>query len=211
MIPAITIHQPWATLIAIGAKRWETRSRPAPAKHIGQRIAIHAAARRPDPHVLDHGRYVVAPILDAFPGSTYGDDVRVAHRGHRLIVHGEAARRGRLSMPGTTTHALPLGAIVATATLAESLPIREPDALTIYADAMVTCTAHVLLEHPAVPASVARFEHAVDISDQLTLGHWHPDMWAWRLTDIEPLPEPIPATGRQGWWTTPDPTTTREV
>lgn len=40
---AITLREPWATLVAIGAKRIETRSRAAPDWLIGQRIAIHAA------------------------------------------------------------------------------------------------------------------------------------------------------------------------
>src|SRR4051794_23151938 len=42
VLPAITLWQPWACLIEIGAKRYETRSRPPPRKLIGQRIAIHA-------------------------------------------------------------------------------------------------------------------------------------------------------------------------
>ena len=43
--PAITIWQPWATLIAIGAKRFEFRSWPAPSRFVGRRVAIHAGAR----------------------------------------------------------------------------------------------------------------------------------------------------------------------
>ncbi|MEO3947660.1 ASCH domain-containing protein [Gorillibacterium sp. CAU 1737] len=39
---AITIHQPWATLIALGEKRFETRSWPT--KHRGP-IAIHAGKK----------------------------------------------------------------------------------------------------------------------------------------------------------------------
>jgi hypothetical protein len=34
--------QPWASLVAIGAKRIETRPKPAPSTIVGQRIAIHA-------------------------------------------------------------------------------------------------------------------------------------------------------------------------
>ncbi len=45
IIPAITLYQPWASLIAVGAKRYETRSFPAPRRLLGQRIAIHAAKR----------------------------------------------------------------------------------------------------------------------------------------------------------------------
>jgi hypothetical protein len=39
----ITLTEPWATLVAIGAKTIETRSWPAPAHAIGQPLAIHAA------------------------------------------------------------------------------------------------------------------------------------------------------------------------
>jgi len=39
---ALPLWQPWASLVAIGAKRIETRHWPAPASVIGQRIAIHA-------------------------------------------------------------------------------------------------------------------------------------------------------------------------
>lgn len=42
---ALTLHQPHATLIALGAKPWETRSWGAPTSLIGQRLAIHAGKR----------------------------------------------------------------------------------------------------------------------------------------------------------------------
>ena len=42
---AITLHQPWASLIALGIKTVETRSWPAPARLVGQRIAVHAGKR----------------------------------------------------------------------------------------------------------------------------------------------------------------------
>ncbi|MGV3617976.1 MAG: hypothetical protein ACO1SV_21835 [Fimbriimonas sp.] len=42
---SISLWQPWATAIAMEAKRFETRSWPAPAAVVGQRIAIHAAKR----------------------------------------------------------------------------------------------------------------------------------------------------------------------
>jgi hypothetical protein len=43
--PALTIWQPWATLIAVGAKPYEFRSWAAPRAMQGRRIAIHAGAR----------------------------------------------------------------------------------------------------------------------------------------------------------------------
>ena len=39
---SISLHQPWASAIALGLKRWETRGRPT---HIRGRIAIHAAKK----------------------------------------------------------------------------------------------------------------------------------------------------------------------
>lgn len=43
---AITLWQPWASLIADGVKQYETRSWKPPQDLIGKRIAIHAAKRK---------------------------------------------------------------------------------------------------------------------------------------------------------------------
>lgn len=45
---ALTIWQPWASLIIAGAKPYEFRGWRPPASIIGQRIVIHAAARKID-------------------------------------------------------------------------------------------------------------------------------------------------------------------
>lgn len=58
---AITIHQPWATLIALGEKRFETRGWPARyrgtiAIHAAKRIDSEACKREPIKSVLaEHG------------------------------------------------------------------------------------------------------------------------------------------------------------
>ena len=44
-VKALSLHQPWATLIAAGVKNVETRSWPPPQSLIGHRIAIHAAKK----------------------------------------------------------------------------------------------------------------------------------------------------------------------
>jgi hypothetical protein len=46
---ALTIWQPWASLIIAGAKPVEWRGWPAPRWIVGQRIAIHAGARAAKP------------------------------------------------------------------------------------------------------------------------------------------------------------------
>ncbi len=43
--PALTIWQPWATLIMAGAKPFEFRGWCAPRSYWGRRVAIHAGAR----------------------------------------------------------------------------------------------------------------------------------------------------------------------
>lgn len=45
IMPALTLWQPWACLIEIGAKPYETRAFPIPRRLLGRRVAIHAAAR----------------------------------------------------------------------------------------------------------------------------------------------------------------------
>jgi hypothetical protein len=47
----LTVRQPWADAIARGGKAIENRTWPAPAKHVGTRILIHAAAA-PDRHAV---------------------------------------------------------------------------------------------------------------------------------------------------------------
>ena len=44
--PAITIWQPWASLIQAAAKPYEWRGWAAPKRLVGRRIAIHAGARK---------------------------------------------------------------------------------------------------------------------------------------------------------------------
>lgn len=40
---ALSLTQPWATLIILGIKKWETRSWYPPARMRGQRIVVHAS------------------------------------------------------------------------------------------------------------------------------------------------------------------------
>lgn len=91
---ALTIRQPWATLIALGVKTIETRSWRAPRSLIGQTIAIHAGKHQPEPgHV---GEWCI----------------------DRNRRDGAWMRRHTLD----PSQRLPLGAIVATATLADCRP-----------------------------------------------------------------------------------------
>ncbi|MXY35645.1 MAG: ASCH domain-containing protein [Dehalococcoidia bacterium] len=59
---AITLWQPWASLIAAGIKTAETRSWQPPATLVGQRIAIHAGKEM----VLTHDHRVEATLQAEF-------------------------------------------------------------------------------------------------------------------------------------------------
>ena len=71
----LSVWQPWASLLATGTKTIETRTEPAPAALVGQRIAIHASSTRARDHVFkwlerqypDAFAAVVARAHDASP------------------------------------------------------------------------------------------------------------------------------------------------
>ena len=132
---AITLHQPWASLIAVRAKTVETRSWLPPRNLLRKRIAIHAGK------TLDKGQ----PVPDSI----------------HLID-------------------LPRGAIVATARLADACRVtgRRGD----YA-----------FGFSAIDETMLRLK--VDAYGDFSLRRC-----LWLLEDIEPLDEPIPARGYQGFW-----------
>ncbi|WP_374650275.1 hypothetical protein, partial [Rhizorhabdus sp.] len=57
---ALTIWQPWASLIIVGAKPFEFRGWKPPRWIIGQRIVIHASARRSPKIEIDE---LLMPLL----------------------------------------------------------------------------------------------------------------------------------------------------
>ena len=72
-MPAITLWQPYACLIEIGMKPWETRSKPPPQRLMGKRVAIHAAARKM--RQSDFGEEQFEAMTDAFGRCTWFHDL----------------------------------------------------------------------------------------------------------------------------------------
>lgn len=149
---AITLTQPWATLVAIGAKRIETRSWST--SYRGP-LAIHAAAG----------------------ASTIGWP-QINH-----ICRNTEPFKSVLQLTEHPAHALPLGAIVATATLVQCVRIPEPTHAFVFELEPSTWI---------VPPHESEAERA--------FGDYTPGRFAWLLTDVKPLPEPIPAKGALGLW-----------
>lgn len=180
---ALTLWQPWASLVALGVKSIETRSWST--SYRGP-LAIHAAKREPD--------------VDFWVGHGAG------------LAAVEQFKNGRhlhLGDVGWTTnwHPLPLGAVVATVKLVDVVPIlAADDSLDQAWMPHVAPTRQGELWHWQGPSeteslSTGRpgWKHAV-IEDQLPYGDFAPGRYAWLLADVEPLAEPIPAKGRQGLW-----------
>ena len=74
---AITLWQPWASMVACSRKKFETRTWRPPRWAVGQPLAIHAAARRPVVPDKLHPE-LVEVLEDEFGGHWYQDVPRGA-------------------------------------------------------------------------------------------------------------------------------------
>lgn len=184
-VRAITIRQPWASLIAIGVKTIETRSWPAPAAAIGQRLVIHAGTKRPPT------QWVTAdqdppPAIDLVAMSRYWDWAESVN---------DHSGSGAYRWVG------PLGAIVASATLADCVPMVACGEEGAIRTLDIDDDGSLWLVEPQTDEQAEAGDELdqVDVSDQLPFGRWEPGRWAWLLDDVEQC-DPIPAKGRLGLW-----------
>jgi hypothetical protein len=81
---------------------------------------------------------------------------------------------------------LPRGAVVATAVLAAAYRCNGP----MDGGSLVNIT----------PVLLASFHVPLPYINLDPFGDYSPGRWAWLLTDVQRLPEPVPAKGKQGWW-----------
>lgn len=175
-IPVLTLWQPWASLCVeinpatgLPYKTIETRSWAPPEKLIGKRIALHAAARTP-----------IAG--DIGPWHVWCESGQVWWLD------------GRNGDPESSNYFwLPQGAIIATATLVDVVPI-------------VGVSSPFSPELP--PTAVGVHWHgkwtrlksngtSVDITDQVPYGDFTPGRFAWLLADVERQGPPVPFKGGQ--------------
>jgi hypothetical protein len=191
---ALTLKQPYASLVVLGIKEWETRPapfngnmRPAGVRGLpglcidrGERIAIHAAASMP-----------IRKGTRRKPSTLTVGDYEVERDGAGLLL------RGPIAWP----YRLPVGAIVGYATVAEVLPIvawRDHRAHIRHIDDELW-VAEPAEGQTVDPGLTETVQSAGIITDQLPYGYWTPGRWASRLVDPEPC-DPIPAKGKQGVW-----------
>lgn len=190
----LTVDQPWATLIVRGIKEWETRGcplagpmrpegvRPLPGFRVdrGERIAIHAAARRVGMVIGQIGDFHI-------------------RRGHHdmddQIIHA--------MQPDGAWSNLPRGAIVGTVAVTDVVSICEDGCIStpphIFIDDF---DGNLKLEYARRPALGESDRESIE--DQRPYGDWSPERFAYRLVDPVMFDTPIPCKGAQGVWRLPD-------
>lgn len=175
---AISLWQPWASLIACGAKPYETRSWAPPRELIGQPIAIHAAKK------IERGAAQFAEDL------IYGQ-----HKdgGYDLAQRLDASMKGTPDeLMGVFGHALlPIGCIVAIARLDAAFQLGDLDERAAVPAAKVV---RRITSRP-IPGCFS-----VRIDD---FGDYSPGRWAWLLRDVRPLNPPVAMKGAQGFFDLP--------
>jgi hypothetical protein len=172
-VKALSLHQPWASLIALSVKRIETRSWST--KYRGP-LAIHATKQRP-------GACSQFRAGDPEKIERYCEYIESANGfGYRWIR--------------------PLGAIVATVNLVDVVPMQEEIPPQPWNERWKQLTVgppdHRYLTLDSWPGWGSADGYYV--GDQLPYGLFESGRFAWLLDNIKPLAEPIPATGHQGLW-----------
>lgn len=171
---ALTLHQPWATLIAAGIKTIETRSWST--KHRGP-LAIHAAARR-----FGMSSPTADIIRDVFPMDVW-----------RAIP--------RPNADAEMCDNYPLGAIIATCELVDVVPIRSDRAeITTITIPPQICVVGATAEHGK---KLWHFDGtgnpSTEVTDQDPFGDFTPGRYAWILDDVKATDERCPACWGKGW------------
>lgn len=172
---AISLWQPWASLIACGAKPFETRSWAPPRELIGQPIAIHAAKK------IDKGAAQFAEALMYGQHDNHGglaEQLEASWGGDEAVDDELMANFGMAPMP--------VGCVVCIALLDAAFLLGEPAEGTAVPGARVVKR----LTSRQMPEC---FTVRID-----AFGDYAPGRWAWLLRDVKPLRPPPPAKGAQG-------------
>lgn len=171
---AISLWQPWASLIACGAKPYETRDWAPPARLIGQRIAICAGKK-----VSQNG---VALAMELVRDD--GMAARLYHRGCPLNMMGDFSLSPGIAL-------FPVGCVVCTALLDGAFLLGDPAKGTAVPSAHV---AKRLISRKMPECFTVRYDD---------YGDYSPGRWAWLLRDVEICKPPIAVKGRQKFFSLP--------
>ena len=191
----LTLHQPWASLVALGVKTIETRSWST--QYRGP-LAIHAAVKRPSQAQRVGSFYVdwgLDPSLGALTNGGFDEGLGF------LLVDGRYSEHNAdgttRPLPSEAFSPVHLGAIVATCTLVDVVPIvADPGIGASMLDLPIPCAAVL----PPSTLSVLRGPGRIaqGASEQILYGDFTLGRYAWLLADVVPVDPPVPFKGGQG-------------
>lgn len=169
---AITMWQPWASLLACGAKKFETRSW---ATNYRGPIAIHAAAKRP-------------PNQSEIPWKNFSAITNALMR-HFGAWRFDWRLGATKNYPDGTDNGfdIPLGAVIATAELVGCWEIAEDP------NGPFIC-------RPFFGDITDKPDELIVRGNELLFGDYTPGRYAWEFANMTMLPEPIAAKGKQRLW-----------
>ena len=171
---AISLWQPWASLIACGVKPYETRSWAPPRELIGQPIAIHAAKK------IDKG------------AAEFAEELMYGQYGQEIADKLDAVTDGPDEIMGKFGNTImPIGCVVCICRLDAVFLLGDKAEGTAVpaAKVMKRLTSRQMPECFSV-----RYDE---------FGDYAKGRWAWLLRDVKPLNPPPPAKGSQGFFELP--------
>ena len=174
--PAISLDQQYPTLVACQFKTNETRSWPAPRKHWGSRILIHATKKR-----MDTTRLVW--LADTDP--------RILAIDWETVPYGAAVATARLRYCGEVIDHIPIIDTHGNEANHAVLAVPRSTAVTRHEDGRT--------ELIAMPSTDPSEDYGTCMIDPF--GDYSIGRWIWKFSSIESLPKPIPMRGRQRMWT----------
>lgn len=175
---ALTIWQPWASLIACGAKRYETRSWPT--KYRGP-IAIHAAVKDPNKLPLQ-GK-------EAFE-RTVREEIDAGRCPEWCFMP-----TGAVIATAELTEVWHIKAITKLPNKINDVPTGSDAEGGPYLLAVLES-----MSRRGKSKGVMYFSHLGVSEKEIALGDWTPGRYAWELANVKALAEPIPVKGKQGLW-----------
>ena len=172
---ALTILQPWASLIACGAKKIETRGWAT--KYRGQ-IAIHAGKST-----------TLSPWSGEFSTKT---------RDAIVSMLWPEARDNRYVSITDSWEELPRGKVIAVADLVDCLIIGEENNLTTLTR-LWSPLYGISRDGKKYQLPQMCSIKLLDDEQELAFGDYTPGRYAWLLENLRPI-TPVPARGQQGLW-----------
>jgi len=178
-LKALTVWQPWATLIIVGAKPFEFRGWASPQWLVGEDLVIHAGSRAIKAEEVED---LIERLSDERTAWTTGLFAEKA-----LPVLDRALAQARYKAPKR-----PPADLFGDPPAPPALPF---DPLPRAAGLGVVKVGRSVNGNDTAET----FGHRINDSDREAHANW-----GWPMLDVRPFAEPVPMKGAQGLWPWPD-------